>query len=163
MTLKLTGSTGASFNRGRSNQDRETPNDFIKAVEQRFGPIEYDLAADALNAQSTRYFSEQDDALVQDWHHIAGLLWLNPSFARIKPWVKKCQLEARKGARIVLLVPGSIGTEWFANHVHGHAMVLGLRPRLSFDGVNPYPKDLMLAVYGPSDAPGFGLWKWKTT
>lgn len=33
------------------------------------------------------------------------------------------------------------------------------RPRLSFDGKNPYPKDLGLIVYG--EKPGYETWRWR--
>ena len=77
----------------------------------------------------------------------------------IEPWAKKCADECRKGARVAFLVPASIGSVWFAKHVWGVARVMALRPRMSFDGKNPYPKDMMLCMYGAP--PGFELWRWK--
>lgn len=58
-----------------------------------------------------------------------------------------------------LLVPASVGSRWFAEHVHGWARVLALSGRLSFDGIAPFPKDLILAVYG--EPPGFDVWDWR--
>lgn len=57
--------------------------------------------------------------------------------------------------------PASIGSNWFAEHVHRRALVLGLNgPRLKFEGSpDPYPKDLMLVCYGES--PGFDVWRWR--
>lgn len=41
------------------------------------------------------------------------------------------------------------------------AMVLGLSPRLTFKGEkDPYPKDLMLSVYGQAYS-GFDTWNWR--
>ncbi len=40
-------------------------------------------------------------------------------------------------------------------------MVLGLSPRLTFEGTkDPYPKDLMLSVFGYG-MNGFDTWRWK--
>ena len=42
-------------------------------------------------------------------------------------------------------------------------MVLGLSPRLTFEGTDdPYPKDLMLSVFGYGLS-GFGTWRWDAT
>ena len=65
-----------------------------------------------------------------------------------------------EGSRILLLVPASIGANWFAEHVHQRAYVLALQGRLTFDGhTQSFPKDLILAVYGWG--PGFGVWSWR--
>lgn len=158
--------TGASLNRGGSKQDYGTPWDFIRAVERRFGPITFDLAASPHNAKHERYFSRQDNSLKQDWHKIDGLLWLNCEFALIEPWAAKCREEALLGARIALLTPASVGSVWFSRHVHRRALSLGLSPRLTFEGEkSPYPKDLMLSLFGPVGAvpwcPGFDVWRWR--
>lgn len=151
---------GAAYNRGNSKQDYATPWEFIRAVEARFGMITLDLAADKHNAKSTRYISKRQDSLKQQWRQRSGLLWLNPPYADIAPWAKKCAVEHAAGARIALLVPASVGANWFAEYVHGHALWLGLHPRIVFQGEKQgYPKDLILAIY--SDATGFEPWRWK--
>jgi hypothetical protein len=95
-------------------------------------------------------------------------LWLNPPFDTIAPWAEKCAAtsgftQSRTRVvwqRVLFLVPASVGSEWFAKFCDGEALVLFLRPRLSFDGKNPYPKDCLLAVYGVQ--PGYECWKWTT-
>lgn len=152
---------GASFNRGKSRQDYCTPPEFIRAVKDRFGSLSVDLAATASTRVVTPWLDEEDDALRFDWHKLStGLLWLNPPFSNIAPWASKCAAEAKQGAKILLLVPASVGSEWFAEHVHPHAGVFALRPRLSFDGLNPFPKDCLLATYNIG-VRGFDLWRWK--
>lgn len=102
------------------------------------------------------------DSLKQSWADISsssGLLWLNPEFADITPWAKKCADEGAKGARIAFLVPASVGSNWYADYVHDKALVLFIRPRLSFDGKAPYPKDCLAALYG--FPPDFETWDWK--
>ncbi len=150
---------------GRSKQDYSTPRPFLDAVERRFGPIRIDLAAHERNHVVPAYFGKGsalgEDSFAQDWAKHAGVLWLNPEFDNIDPWAAKCREDGRRGARPLLLVPASIGSNWFVRQVHHHALVLAIRPRLSFDGVNPYPKDLILAAYGPWIAPGFTTWNWS--
>ncbi len=158
----LTTRTGPSMNKGKSKQDYGTPRDFLDAVEKRFGSIHFDLAASASNAKAQDYFTEADDALSKNWAQCPGsLLWLNPPFADIAPWAAKCALHASASVRILLLTPASVGSNWFAEHVHGKAIVLGLNPRLTFEGTSdPYPKDLMLSCFG-FGVNGFDVWRWK--
>jgi phage N-6-adenine-methyltransferase len=141
-----------------------TPLEFIAAVKRRFGvgDFDYDLAADAINTKARRYFDEKIDSLKQDWSKLRGALWLNPPYAHIEPWAKKCAESAvwsfKPPRRIFLLVPAAVGSDWFARHVFGKARVLLLNGRLSFDGKNPYPKDCCLACYG--EKPGIEIWRW---
>jgi phage N-6-adenine-methyltransferase len=111
--------TGASLVRGQSKQDYETPMEFIRAVEKRFGPLTVDLAASAENAKAPRHISEKENSLICPWAATAvDNCWLNPPFGNIAPWAKKCAEESEHGARILMLVPASIGSNWFAEHVH---------------------------------------------
>lgn len=153
---------GAQFHRGESKQDYATPPELRRAVESRFGPIAYDLAADSKNAVAVRYITEEEDSFTVDWHNLSpgNLLWLNPPFAKIAPWAKKCATEAESGAKIALLVPAAVGSNWFAEHVFGQSLVLLIRPRVKFVGAKDvYPKDLILAVYG-CGLTGVDTWRW---
>lgn len=153
---------------GASKQDYGTPSDLMAAITRTFGPISWDLAAHSGNAKSNNYFDERANSLVQQWHRIPGLLWLNPPFSKIAPWAKKCADESRLGAEILFLVPAGVGTNWYWNHVAPYARVLCLSPRPCFDGhvgkngkPEPFPKDIILACYGLGLEPGFERWNWK--
>lgn len=149
---------------GTSKQDYGTPPEFIAAVERRFGRLHVDLAARADNAKAPLWITPQEDSLSVAWaQRFPGhLAWLNPEFANIDPWAEKCAKEGGvRRLRVLLLTPASVGTEWFAEHVHGRAIVLGLRPRLTFEGCeDPYPKDCILSCFGLGVS-GFDLWRWK--
>ncbi len=160
--------TGPSINRHRSKQDYETPREFIHLIEVRFGKIFLDLAADHLNSKGEHFLGGAVDSLKQDWLEISKgeLCWLNPPFGTIRPWARKCAKEAEQGAKILLLVPASVDSNWWTDFVHHKAAVLFLSPRISFDGKNPYPKPCALCCYG------FGMltanppvvyepWRWK--
>jgi len=155
------GKTGAGFNRGASKQDYKSPEDFMSALRKRFGPIAFDLAASDHNTQHRNYFTIRDNSLIQEWHKIPGLLFLNPPFDNIAPWAKKCMDERLLGAHIAFLVPASIGSNWFQDFVFKHSFTHGLNPRLCFDGIAPYPKDMMLNVFSPWGETGFDVWRWK--
>ncbi len=157
---------------GESKQDYGTPRDFLDAVEKRFGPMAVDLAARKDNAKAPLCITPEQDSLKQDWGTLRGNLWLNPPYENIAVWAKKCA-ETETGfrckeppekctldRRIFFLVPASIGSNWFAQHVDGKARVLALNGRITFEGcTQPYPKDAILACYG--ETPGFEVWRWK--
>lgn len=152
--------SGPSVRRGKSRQDYQTPRELLDAVEARFGVLRHDLAAAAHNAVCENFYDEHRSAFEHDWQALAGNLWCNPPFDDIAPWAKKAAESASSRTRILLLTPASVGSNWFAQHVHPHAAVFALSPRVSFDGENPYPKDLILSVYGLG-VTGFSVWRWR--
>lgn len=170
----------------RSKQDYATPREFIDAVERDFGKLTWDLAAtaDTSVAGPSRFFgpgAHQPDAFVTNalatsWH-MPGLLWLNPPYSNISDWARKCAEESQRGAKILFLVPASVGSNWFWDWVAPYACVYSLAPRLKFmtrdaqgneipacydkhGRPTNYPKDLILAHY-QSERIGFQRWQWK--
>ncbi len=148
--------------RGRSRQDVGTPWEFIHAVEARWGKLDVDLAANEDNAKARILLTPEADSLSVPWSRCFNgmLAWLNPPFARCDLWAAKCREEAST-MRIIMLTPASVSTEWFADHVHRHALVLAVRPRITFVGEPaPFPKDLMLTLWNFGET-GFDTWRWK--
>ena len=151
---------------GQSEQTVGTPPELLTAMERRGWDTAFDLAATEQNrVRQVPWFGpgspHGEDSLAQDWHKLDGLLWCNPPFARIVNWVRKAAHEGDLGARVALLVPLSSGN-WADEFVHGVAEVWALNPRLTFVGhKSPYPKDMMLCLYGHDRKIGFGIWRWK--
>lgn len=156
----------------RSEQAVGTPLALLEAVEERFGAIGWDLAATPANRVHKQHLgpgsATGEDSLAVDWAMLpqstGKTLWLNPPFGKIRPFVKKASEQAASlpGSSVVMLVPASVGSNWFADHVHRRALVLALRPRLTFVGErDPYPKDLCLLIYGRWVVPAFDTWKWN--
>lgn len=156
---------------GKSVQEVGTPRDFMDAVEARFGRIGLDVAADSTNAVCSDWLgpgAEIEDALTAQagsWE--AGgwsWSWLNPPFGKITPWAKRCVLESEGAcaARLLFLVPASVGANWFNEHVRPNACVLELSPRIKFVGHEAgFPKDLLLCVFTPERLIGRAAWRWK--
>lgn len=179
LALGTVGGPRVSSGKGTSKQDYKTPRDFLDKVEARFGPIRFDLAADADNcvvkgdARVKRFYSAEDSAFAHDWNTdigsmggmgLEGLLWLNPPFDNIAPFAKKCADTVRlaKGpTRIALLVPASVGSNWFRDYVWQKSSVFFLNGRICFDGKHPYPKDCLLAVYDRAKSHRAEVWPWK--
>lgn len=154
--------TGESLNRHKSEQSVGTPRELLDAVERRWGRLQFDLAADANNAVAFNFFSKEDDALRQSWAG-RGLCWLNPPFDDIPRFAARCKAEARRGARIIMLTPAAVSTNWYAAHVQGHALVYPIK-RCRFVGHDAdFPKDLMLSLYGWGISGWGHFWNWKET
>lgn len=168
-TGQLNIATGPRVTSGRgSKQTYATPWQFIHALEARFGPIDFDLAASDTNAKAKQWITEEANSLssVCQWHKLsAANMFLNPPFGVIGPWAQKCLEQSLLGARILLLVPAAVGSNWFRDFVHQRAAVKFLSPRIQFDGADdPYPKDLILAHYSPEPLRAecrYECWRWK--
>jgi phage N-6-adenine-methyltransferase len=142
---------------GRSVQDVGTPDWLIKVIEQTWGKIALDAAASHENhVGEGMYYTEQDNGLLQSWMIPAGcIVYINPPYSSIRPWVQAAHASAEfYGRSVVMLVPASVGANWWAEWVDQKAAVYFIRPRLVFKGhTDPYPKDLALLVYG--EQPGY--------
>lgn len=162
---------GAALNRGESTQDVETPDEFMAAVILRFGRPDWDLAATDANRKASRWISQETDALTQGWATLnsgvigdikAPLLWLNPPFDPIEPWVAKCAEEYQRGARILLLCRGSIDSNWWWSYIQPNAVVYALTPRIKFVGqAQGYPSPLVLCTFNVLGVPGGPIQRWR--
>lgn len=159
---------GPTIRRGESSGEIATPWEFIQACEHKFQrPIAFDLAATLLNCKAEyagMYFDIAANSLERDWHKLGGLLWLNPPYADIAPWAAKCRAEMALGAEILLLVPASMGANWYWDSVNGVAEEWSVG-RIKFVGSeHVYPKDLLLAHYRPQlghHPHAMQRWRWQ--
>ena len=93
----------------------------------------------------------------------AGSIRLDTKIVR---WASKCAEVKHRGGRIALLVPASVGANWFKHYVDQKAFWLALNGRLAFLPDKPswmYPKDCLLALYAPELSPGYEVWTWPPT
>jgi len=93
----------------------QTPPEIFAALNRDFRFVA-DVAASAQNHLLPVYFTEQDDALAQDWavKLPIGVTWCNPPYSDITPWVNKAVEECRKGIGTVMLVPADTSVGWFS-------------------------------------------------
>lgn len=150
----------------RSEQTVVTPPEFIESVLHLLGLKEFyiDLAATKTNAKAKIIITPNMDSLRQewcDWIPFGKTGWLNPPYSDIRPWVQKAYESQRS---IAMLVPASVGSNWWRDWVHEKALVLFLNGRIQFVG-HPagYPKDLALLLYARplAPVPGYDIWRWK--
>ena len=151
-------------NPGQSKQDYATPTEFLRATQRLLGieTFSIDLAASQENTVATLFYDEATDSLAQDWRGITGWAWLNPPYAHIESWVRKAW-ESKSS--IAVLIPASVGANWWRDWVHKKAEVHFLNGRLAFMRDRPkwlYPKDCALLLYqdfiGLDD---YNIWNWR--
>lgn len=130
-----------------SSYDRwATPQAFFDKLNEVF-QFTLDAAADASNAKCPRYFTQEDDALQQEW---TGVVWCNPPYGReLAAWMHKGYESSLRGATVVMLVPARTDTKWFHDYcVNGE--ITFLKGRLRFGAAKsgaPFPS--MIVVFRP--------------
>ncbi len=153
---------------GKSETIVETPWSFVRKVCRYLKIDEFtiDLAALPDNTKADIFVdASYEDSLKLSWHGYLSSrqwAWLNPPYDKIAPWVEKAGQEMLLGASIAMLVPASVGSNWWRDWVHGKALVKLLNGRIQFVGHKTgYPKDLALLLYSPNRDPGYETWRWK--
>jgi phage N-6-adenine-methyltransferase len=117
--------------------DRRTPRELFDPLNEEFG-FTLDVAASYENALTNAYYNLEDDALTQPW---AGVVWCNPPYSDLRPWVLKAWLEWGRGdtEAIVMLLPANRTEQgWWQDLVEPHRRegrleTRFLRGRLRFD------------------------------
>ena len=106
------------------------------------------MCATAENAKAPRFFTPEQDGLVQPWN--ARHAWCNPPYGRgVGAWLAKGHEEVNSGrcVRVTYLLPARTDTRWFHEYVWGHdARVVFLRGRVRFVGAPapaPFPSMLV--------------------
>lgn len=134
-------------------QDWETPKEFYEAINKEFH-FELDTASNGKNAKCDRYFTPENDGLLNPWTVSQGkAVFCNPPYGRELPkWVKKAFDESRSGTKIVLLIPARTDTSYFHDYIYGKAEIRFIRGRLKFEssegkGNQPAPFPSMLVIY----------------
>lgn len=93
--------------------DRATTWDVFGPLHERFG-FTIDVAAAAHNAKLPRFYTVQDEGLMQDW--TGERVWCNPPYSSIEPWVEKAHSG---GAELVVMLLPANRTEqgWWQRQV----------------------------------------------
>ena len=128
----------------------ETPQDFFDAMNEVFR-FDLDVCATHANAKCGRYFTREEDGLIQTW---SGVCWMNPPYGReISLWVRKAYESSLAGGTLVVcLLPARTDTRWWHDYVLAHASAVWfIRGRLRFSGRGRAPFPSALAMFGHSD------------
>lgn len=131
--------TGAHLNQVAARTDWGTPWPLFKKYDAIYG-FTLDVCAVAENAKCARFFTPEDDGLLQDWGR--DVCWMNPPFGKEIPrWMGKAYREALRGATVVCLVPARTCTAWWHDYAEKGERHF-IRGRIKFEGAKhnaPFP------------------------
>jgi phage N-6-adenine-methyltransferase len=143
----------------RTSDEWATPSCLYAELDAEFG-FTVDAAATAENATSPTYITREQNALVIHWSaypsHRPGrpVVWLNPPYSGVRPFLAKAVTESSRGCTVVCLVPSRTDTRWWHESVWDasrHRARLGvdvrfLKGRLRFSniGTAPFPSALVI-------------------
>lgn len=138
-------------------QTWETPLDFFSKLDQLFS-FTLDACASDENAKVANYYTEEQDALLQDWQ---GVVWCNPPYGReqIKFIQKAYDESVKHGSTVVCLIPARPDTKVWQDLIFKHAdQICFIKGRLKFGNSKdaaPFPSALV--VFGnKKDLSSFG-------
>ena len=129
-----------------------TPQDFFNKLNEEFH-FTLDPCADEFNHKCDRYYTKEQDGLLQSWED--ETVFCNPPYGReIGKLVQKCFLEVEDGGCkcVVMLIPARTDTQWFHKYIYNNAAEIRfIKGRLKFgDSDNSAPFPSMVVVFKKS-------------
>ena len=122
-----------------------TPQSFFDRLDSEFN-FTLDPCSDGNNNKCKRYFTKEDDGLVQDWG--GETVFMNPPYGRvIGDWIKKAYKESLNGATVVCLIPSRTDTKYWHEYVMKAGEIRFVKGRLKFgDSSNsaPFPSAVVI-------------------
>ena len=105
-------------NNGRYNgngREWQTPPEVFDPLNEEFR-FTLDPCATPENAKCSRYFTEDEDGIEQDWG--TERVFMNPPYGKeIYAWTRKARDAASRGALVVGLLPASTDLAWWHDDV----------------------------------------------
>ena len=133
-----------------SNDDSwETPPSLFNVLDMEFN-FTLDPCCTKQTAKCKKFFTKEEDGLIQDWSK--DIVFVNPPYGReIGKWVEKSYNEAKKGAKVVMLIPSRTDTKWFHDFIYNKAEIRFLKGRIRFlqnkKELNAAPFPTMLIIF----------------
>lgn len=128
------------------NQSWETPKEIFEELNKDFS-FTLDPCCTDKTAKCTKYYTEKEDGLKQDWSK--DIVFVNPPYGKdISKWILKCYEESLRGATIVLLIPSRTDTKYQHNIIFEYSKVICfIQGRLKFGNSKnsaPFPSQLVI-------------------
>lgn len=145
------------------SNDWRTPLWLYDLLSKEFA-FDLDAAADVENSMCKQFYTEEMDALKQDWGRDAKTVWINPPYSRIGPkFIAKAHEETIKYPHltVVMLVPARTDTKvWHQHCVQGE--IRFMKGRVKFVGFdqagkkidNSAPFPSAIVIFGKQAKPG---------
>lgn len=130
------------------NNEHPTPKKLFDEIDKMFG-FEVDLSASLENTKCEKFFSIEDDSLIQDWGRFNSC-WCNPPYSKdLQPlFIQKAYETNKKNKNtIALLIPLRGDTKVWHNYIWGKADIYVFNGRPKFYGDKSPTYASALVVY----------------
>lgn len=122
-----------------------TPIKLFEEINGEFS-FELDVCANSSNAKCSIFFDKEKDGLSADWGD--QVVWMNPPYSNITPWVKKAWEHAFRGNVCVALLPAKTDTQWFHEYIYKLFEIRFIKGRIKFgDSKENAPFPSMLVIF----------------
>ena len=123
-----------------------TPQDFFDKLDAEFH-FTLDPCADEHNHKCEKFFTKEDDGLLQDWGGYS--VFCNPPYGKeAARWVRKAYEESRKeNTVVVMLIAARTDTKMFHDYILNRAEIRFVKGRLKFGGSDtaaPFPSMVVI-------------------
>lgn len=109
----------------------QTPQEIFDKFNVKYS-FQLDAASTKENALCKMFYTQEDNALNQDWAKYKSV-WLNPPYGRkIGKFIKKAYEESVKGSVVVCLIPSRTDTKWWYDYVTHAAEIIFVTGRIKF-------------------------------
>ena len=129
-----------------NSNEWSTPQEFFDELNKEFN-FNLDPCADNHNAKCNKYFTVEQNGLLQDWK--GHTVFCNPPYGKvIGDWVKKAFEEAQKpNTTVVMLIPARTDTKYFHEYIYKKHEIRFIKGRLKFgNSKNSAPFPSMVVV-----------------
>ena len=138
----------ALFSTGKN--DWETPKELFEELDSEFH-FTLDPCATPENAKCKKFFTEEQNGLIQDWS--GEVVFCNPPYSdkQQTEWVKKCWEHGQSGGLAVMLIPARTDTKRFHQYIYNNdnAEIRFIKGRLKFgNSKNSAPFPSMIVILG---------------
>ncbi|REI09518.1 DNA N-6-adenine-methyltransferase [Staphylococcus felis] len=141
--------TNLSVHYSSVSNEWTTPQELFDYLNDIYG-FTLDPCSDGINAKCSKYFTENDDGLSQDWSN--EIVFMNPPYGRaIKDWIKKAYEESQKGATVIALIPSRTDTKYWHDYCMKANKITLIKGRVKFgDGKNSAPFPSAIVEFKPA-------------
>lgn len=113
------------------SQTWNSPKWLFKELDEHWN-FTLDAACIESSALCDKFFTPEDNSLVQDWSN--DITYLNPPYNDLKTWLSKATEEYERGSTVVILVPSRTDTQAFQNYAVKHcSCICFIKGRLKFE------------------------------
>lgn len=139
-----------------ARHNHETPRNLFNKLDAMYH-FDWDLAASPDNSLCFQYYTEQDNALIQDWSGKRG--FINPPFGDgrygLHKWVRKAYEEGSKpDTLIAIIMPARTNTNYWHNFcmISDTVYFIHGKPKFGKEGEMKFglPWPLAIVVFSPA-------------